>query len=399
MEIRKVANSDISEIQKLLAIAFEVSWEAEKPDFLKAPGSGPKDHRDRDWMNRFVAVEDGAVLSSVASYDYRVEFDGGAIGMGGVGDVSTFPQYRGRGAVRACMKEAFAFMRERGQAFSYLYPFSTAFYGKLGYGLGCRAISWEIPMRNLQKHPIRGTFSLYEEGQELQPYQQAYAAFAAGRNMAAHREDVDWYSLKKENWKNGTYTYLYYMENGKPGGYFTMRPQKEGQTITMDCIDFVFCNQEAVGAMLTFMAGFAANYDRVRLQLPEDVLLEPYLWEYNGVKQNQYNKGMVRTVWVQQVLQRAAYLGEGSVVLQILDAFCPWNNQIFQVEFSQQGATVLQTTKQPDITLPVALFSEWILGRYSTQQLATFPAFVEANNQENLKKIFYKKRTWIQERF
>ncbi len=79
MEIRKVDESDIPEIQKLLTIAFEVAGRREKPDFLKMPGNEPQDHRDRDWMNRFVAVEDGAVLSSVASYDYQVRFDGGAL--------------------------------------------------------------------------------------------------------------------------------------------------------------------------------------------------------------------------------------------------------------------------------------------------------------------------------
>ncbi len=319
--------------------------------------------------------------------------------MGGVGDVSTFPQYRGRGAVRACMEAALMSMLEKGQAFSYLYPFSTAFYGKMGYGLGCRAVSWEIPIRALKKKPTRGTFSLFEEGQDLQPFQQIYTAFVSGRNMAVQREEIDWKPFVKTKWESKTYTYLYRLDNGQPGGYFTMGPEQEEQGVVMNCQEFVFCSQEALEAMLTFMTGFAANYDVVRLQLPEDVLLEPHIQECVDVKQSRYNKGMVRAVWVQQVLQQAAYRGEGSAVLQILDELCPWNNKTFQVEFSEKGAVVQETQRQPDITLPVALFSECIIGRYDTAQLVCLEAFAQAGNQENLQKVFYQKRNWIQDGF
>ena len=73
------------------------------------------------------------MMSTFTVSDFTVQFDGSPCQLGGIGGVATLPQYRRRGGIRACFREALPDMYGSGYDFSYLYPFSTAYYRKFGY--------------------------------------------------------------------------------------------------------------------------------------------------------------------------------------------------------------------------------------------------------------------------
>ena len=118
MLIRPITNEERERSARLSAIAFESPFD---------PTELPLFARNSVIWAAFDG-QSGEMASTLYVTDYRVRFDGGVCKMGGVGGVASLPQYRRAGGIRACFQKALPAMHRDGYVFSYLYPFSTAYY-------------------------------------------------------------------------------------------------------------------------------------------------------------------------------------------------------------------------------------------------------------------------------
>ena len=64
--------------------------------------------------------------------------------MGGIGNVTSYPEVRGKGSVRQLMEKALKEMKEQGTVLSYLSPFSYHFYRKFGYEVAFEKRQYDI---------------------------------------------------------------------------------------------------------------------------------------------------------------------------------------------------------------------------------------------------------------
>ena len=118
MLIRPITKAEQVQSARLFAIAFETPFD---PDELTPFAQEPVIWAAFD-------EESGEMTSTVYVTDYQVQFDGGFYQMGGIGGVASLPQYRRAGGIRACFQRALPALYRAGYVFSYLYPFSTAYY-------------------------------------------------------------------------------------------------------------------------------------------------------------------------------------------------------------------------------------------------------------------------------
>ncbi len=103
-------------------------------------------------------------MSVLTATAYPMRFDGQAVPMRGIGGVSTLPAYRRRGRCGLVWPPPCG-NSGSGAVFSYLYPFSTAFYSRFGYGLGCERTEFRLPVADRLPYPdTGGTASLVEKG-------------------------------------------------------------------------------------------------------------------------------------------------------------------------------------------------------------------------------------------
>ena len=123
MLVRPITKEERLQSAQLFAIAFESPFD---PNDLTPFAENPCIWAAFD-------EESGEMMSTVYVTDYRVQFDGGRYKMGGIGGVASLPQYRRAGGIRACFQKALPILYREGYVFSYLYPFSTAYYRKFGY--------------------------------------------------------------------------------------------------------------------------------------------------------------------------------------------------------------------------------------------------------------------------
>ena len=109
MNVRKTALEEARRVNELFAICFEMPY-----------ANCPADPEKDDAAHWAAFDEDGEMMSTFTVSDFTVQFDGSPCKMGGIGGVATLPQYRRRGGIRACFREALPDMYASGCDFSYL---------------------------------------------------------------------------------------------------------------------------------------------------------------------------------------------------------------------------------------------------------------------------------------
>ena len=70
----------------------------------------------------------------------------------------------------------------------------------------------------------------------------------------------------------------------------------------------------------------------------------------------------VRLVDAAEAMELRRYAQSGSLVLEVRDELCPWNDGTFRLEWSAEGATCRASSSSPDLALSVCRFGIGIHG-------------------------------------
>lgn len=395
MIVRKTRPEETRRANELFAIAFEQPTTREaaaKPD-----GEG---------IHRWAAFdgETEEMMSTFTVSDFTVRFDGHACKMGGIGGVATLPQYRRQGGIRGCFQAALADMYASGYDFSYLYPFSTAYYRQFGYECCVRKLFITVNLGLLKPPEFNGTLRLAETGNPMTEAIRAVDACWEGRYnmMVQHRRpDYKWTEKQDPAVKQG-FTYVCFAADGTPKAYtaFAKEDQSDGRNLV--CSRFCFADREGFSGLMRLFKSLSADHALVKFSLPASEAME-YLfpeWSLGTAACSLQPAGMVRVVNAESVLRKAAYAGSGAAVLRILDPQIPENDRTFDLRFSQgRAVSVEETREEPDAVLTIAAFSALIAGVCDFQGAAEWMDGLEVRRPEALPQVFYRKPLMITDPF
>ncbi len=409
MQVRKIRPEEYKRARQFCALAFEYALKEaqESPEAMVARvTSAPKTRQEENWQSQWAAFEDDdqTMLSTFTVIPYQVQFDGHVADMAGIGGVATLPQYRKRGGVRACFEHALPDMYQSGAVFSYLYPFSTAFYRKFGYELACVRNRYKCRLHYMPKRPVEGSCHLLEPGQDLLPdIQSVYAAWQARYNLMTIDSGVDYrWVLEADPFRDREYTYVYRDASGQAKGFMTYAPVVDAGDRTLSCSRFSFVDAEGFDGLIGLLQTLAADHTHILFMLPTDIELGALLpeWSFDAVACTRQTNGMVRVVHVEKALEMARMRGEGSLVLEISDAQIAQNNGRFRVRFAPHKPNeVSRTDDAPDVTLTIQAFSRLICGRYD---LSALPWLTDVRLDcpvEKAAQVFYQKPMFISRYF
>ena len=141
-----------------MAVAFEGDYDLEKAKESAARERTEEEKRE-DARNRCFGTfldDDETICGVVNSREYLCRFDGGTYKLGGVGGVSTLPQYRRGGVIRACMTASLKDMYANDFTFAFLYPFSMQYYRKFGFEAGAPEYRWSVPFTAMKPQDVGG---------------------------------------------------------------------------------------------------------------------------------------------------------------------------------------------------------------------------------------------------
>jgi hypothetical protein len=100
------------------------------------------------------------------------------------------------------------------------------------------------------------------------------------------------------------------------------------------------------------------------------------------------------------VLKLCRTRGNGALLLGILDATCPWNQNVWRVEWEDgMVTTVSLSDDMPDISMDIADCSAALCGTWDARQLAWNPDIAIHHADAPIDGLFYRKPWQTQDFF
>lgn len=409
MIVRRVKSAEVRRAKELGAHAFEYRLDEIETAVDQMLGEQAEAEAKEDARKGYqhwaaFADDDKTMMSTFVAIPYRMHFDGHDTLMMGIGGVSTLPQYRRCGGVRGCFEAALPEMYAQGAIFSYLYPFSTAFYRKFGYELGCERYRYTLKLAGMPRENVDGGCDLLEPGKAAD-FKQAIRAIGAvwqyRYNCMVIEDEVDYRWIDKANpFRDAEYTYVYTNAAGEPKGYMTYKSDKPGARV--ECRRFVFTDREGFYGLMNLLHTLASDRTHVTLCLPVDLDMGALLpeWSQGVVECTREQSGMVRVVNVVETLKMARMRGTGELIIGVTDQQIVPNNGRFHVRFENGVTTDVTRTDAPcDIELTVQEFARLICGRSDLRAVAYLPDVRLHSEIEKAERVFYKKPMYISRHF
>lgn len=366
MEVRKATPDDWVSIQKL----FSIVYHQPRSEFTVDEG-------DPEIGHTWAVFEGVQPVSTVVSHEFTMSYDGAFVPMAGIGGVATLPEHRRRGHVRRLFRAAFDEMRERGQVFSALFPFSFPYYRMFGYELVHTRDAYVLPLDAVDVGSRRGSLERVEGATD--ELRDVYDAFATGRNLAMERSDRMWESrMKADVYRDQVFTYLYRDDAGRPRAYVTFHPERYRDDAYQALVrDVAFDGYEALRDLLAHLAVFPPHTRQARLTLPSDVALHALVPEPYAVEQTRSASMMARVADVTAALEATRWPGSGALVVRVHDDSMDWNEGTFRVEWGDGQARTAPTTSEPHLTADVRALSQVLCG-YVDAGAAVRYGFIES---------------------
>ncbi len=410
LKARRVKIDELAKTEELFRIAFEFPDQnaAKQEEVLKRLEENKERRFCKYALEKWAAFdEQGEMASYISAMRYTVRFDGHEVPMSGIGGVSSLPQYRRQGGIRKCFEACLRDTYDDGVVLSYLFPFSTKFYGQFGYEPCGRVAYYSIPLRAIDADKtLGGSVKPLYCGNIKKDVMQVYDDYTKAYNFSCVRDEkMDWDSLDKQDMsRSGQYIYVWYNDEGTPKGVIGFSKEKNAtekfdlQTRKM----FWFSDSEGLRGLLQFARGFETYYRNLCVMLADDFPLNAYVreWAIYPYDCRVSAMGMGRIVNVKKALELAAYRGSGSIVIAVKDEILPENNGSFAVAFqSGKAVSVEKTDDQPDISLSVAMLSKFLLGECEASKLAHYPGVTVNCDSALAAQVFYKKPLLILDSF
>lgn len=390
MEIRKLKKEERFEAGRISMIAFH-----DRLDDIDEKREECEKETVEDWG---AFTPEGVMMARIVNNRFTSYFDGHEIENGGIGAVSTLPEYRDKGAVKEIFSKLLPDAYANGEIISTLFPFNHAFYRKVGYEVVCQQNTYEFEPAVLKEYRFSGKTQLWNPGDSVKEYTKLYNQFAAHYNLTAKRDDsmmLDKH-VKGEYYKDRKFCYLLSDEKG-PISYLIFKDVRREAMSVLQVEDIAWKERQGFLAILGFLSRFTADYGKIQLFLPAGVELltiihSPLSYHIQKTTRQEY---MVRIINAQKLLELMIKPKDISFVIQVTDEIISENNGIWLV----QGDVVKQVDTAPDIIVSERALAQMVVGGVDLEEALLKNDVELRSNEETLKKVFVRKKLFIAEHF
>lgn len=395
MIVRKTTAEESRRVNELFAIAFEQSME-----------NGPA-IPENDKVHHWAAfhAENQEMMSTFTISDYQIQFDGNSCKMGGIGGVATLPQYRRKGGIRGCFEAALPDMYASGYDFSYLYPFSTSYYRKFGYECCVQKYHVTVHLGLLNPPAVGGTFRLAEA---RNPMPDAILSIdntweSTFNMMVLHQaEDYGWIQKVNPAVKQ-EFTYVYFSADGTPKSYTTFQKADQSDGRNLICSRFCFVDKEGFAGLMRLFKSLSSDHMFVKFTVPAIPAMQYLMpeWSMGAAQWSVVPAGMVRIINAKSTLEKARYIGSGSIAVKIQDKQIKENNHTYAIVFSEgRAVSVTPTLEEPDAVVSISTFSALLAGVCDFADAAQWFCGLEVRDPNAcFCQIFYRKPLMIADYF
>jgi predicted acetyltransferase len=322
------------------------------------------------------AFDGGKPVGLTASIAFQMTIPGGVAPCAGITYVGVMPSHRRRGLLTELMRTQLDDLRERGEPLAALWASEPVIYGRFGYGIAAPSAAMEGEHAGFAFRDDpgpTGTVRLLTKDEARQAFPPIFERARLQRHGMLSRSEARWDARVSdpEHWRDGASPKYYVLvELDGQGEAFAMyrvkgkweRGMPQSELVLVDAIS---TSTEATRELWRYLFGV-------------DLVARVSLWNYDSATplflmvrdarrlQLKLLDGIwLRLVDVGEALRRRAYASGGRVVLEVEDAFCPWNNGTYAA-----GAEAGPTDDPPELRLAAADLASAYLGAFSFERLA-----------------------------
>src|SRR5262245_60074146 len=323
------------------------------------------------------ARENGVIVGGAGAFPFELTVPGGVVPTAGVTVVGTFPTHRRRGVLRAMMRAQLDDVHVRGEPVALLWASEDTIYSRFGYGIASFTAEIDLP----REHSAYHTSFAPAGAARVVPLSEAEALVApvwarvAAETPGMFARTSAWWqarALADPEWRRrggGELQCVVLELGGRPTAYALYRLNigfdRGVQTGAVDVAEAMGDSPEATAALWRYLLDIDwMPHVRAGL-LPVDHPLLLLLAEPRRLRFSLRDGLWVRLVDVGAALSARTYAAAGSVVIDVLDRFCPWNEGRWRV--SDGGAERVATA--PELRCDVTALGSVYLGGFSWAQL------------------------------
>lgn len=321
------------------------------------------------------AFEDGEVVGGAGAFTFDFSVPGGSLPCAGVTVVGVYPTHRRRGILREMMRAQLDDVHARGEPIAALWASEETIYGRFGYGIASWCGDIAIPRdRSAFGRPLerRGRVRAVTPDEAAELFPPVWEALRAQRTGVFARSDAWWRDrvLRTPDEQKATPKRLVALEvDGRVQAYAIYKTTAafEGfvSNAKLEVVEAVGATPQATAEMWRFLLDVDWMATINAALVPPDHPLFLLLASPRHARFRRHDALWVRLVDLGAALSGRAYATEGAVVVEVRDAFCPWNEGRWKLEAGEAG----RTEEPAEIALDVDALGSAYLGAVSFTEL------------------------------
>lgn len=345
-------------------------------------------------------TDDGTLAARIVNNRLELYIDGQTVRAGGIGAVSTLPEYREKGAVREIFAELLPQSYKNGEVISALFPFNHEFYRKQGYEVVTFQNYYELKPALLNGYRFDGTITRWNPGEPVDDYLNIYNIFAADYNLAMHRDEKSMMEHMKVDklYQERKFSYLL-RRNGENIAYVIFTDIQNDPEAILHVEESAWINRDGFHAILAFLGRFEADYGSIQLPLPYGIDLLRIIRTKRAyeIQKTCHHNFMVRVINAKKLLEIIKKPSDCDFVIKVSDEMIAENNGVWRV--TADSIMTADHSLTPDLVVSERAFAQMAVGCINLDE-ARLRRDVEINaKEEMLRKVFVEKRILVAEHF
>ncbi|MFR9726504.1 GNAT family N-acetyltransferase [Streptomyces sp. MS19] len=331
----------------------------------------------------FALWDKDRIVGSFSSFSFQLSVPGGTqVPAAGVTMVHVAPTHRRQGQLRRMMRAGLDAARDAGEPLAVLTASEPAIYGRFGYGVASHVLDATLDVARTGLRLPPGTedvrLSLADPADVMDRCEELYARLVPARpGMIVRRPAWRGMILLDAPAARGGASprrCLLAERDGELVGYARFATTARWEATVPDGTvlvkDLDAADPAAYAAMLRFLTELDLM-STVRLpNRPVDDALLHLVSDLRRSRLRVFDRLHLRPVDVGAALAARAYTADVDVVLDVTDAFCPWNGGTWRLGGGPGGAVCERTGDAPDLALDVRELGAAYLGGTSLASLA-----------------------------
>ncbi|MFG2496960.1 GNAT family N-acetyltransferase [Streptomyces sp. NPDC048441] len=335
-------------------------------------------------FDRFFGTWEGETcVGTTGAFSFRLSVPGGSlVDAAGVTMVGVAATHRRRGILTSMMRRQLDDVRARGEALAVLTASEPVIYGRFGYGAATQQLKAEIDTSRVRLSVPAGTDDVRLRYAKPADVHEACEALYARRvterpGMLARQPGWERLGLlDPESDRHGASPLQCVVaeRDGELVGYtrFRVKPDWDvaGPKGTVKLSDLEALDPAAYASLWRFLFDIDLTSQVEAHSRPMDDAMLQLVSDVRRCRIQVRDSLHVRLVEVGAALEARTYRAPLNLVLEVDDAFCPWNAGRWRLKGDLKGATCERTEDEADLALSVRELGSAYLGGVTLTSLA-----------------------------